>query len=217
MLSEKEKQQLEELIQSVSVFNPKLNVYELSTEILLNEVREEWQFYFPHERVVVKKNIARARQIQTASPQMTQQASAAANSLKKSAEIGVTKQSMPSAFVPLSKSGASTSSLNKSLVNSPGDTASSKNMTSYKSAGKLPESGGGGGAGSYQAKSGSKRPESKTQESFAFSPSSDLESESVISKKSKEKENVNGAKKIKSSFEDKQKEIEENELNECSK
>jgi hypothetical protein len=49
-LNDKEKEGLESIIQSVAVYNSKSSQYDLTTEILLNEVKEDWPQYNPFEK-----------------------------------------------------------------------------------------------------------------------------------------------------------------------
>ncbi len=59
--SDQEITQLDLIIQSVSVLNNK-NQYELTSEIMLNEVKEDWPFYNPSEKTLVKRNITNFKQ-----------------------------------------------------------------------------------------------------------------------------------------------------------
>lgn len=60
-LTERETEQLDLIIQSVGVLNHK-NQYELTSEIMLNEVKEEWLFYNSSEKLIAKRNIANFKQ-----------------------------------------------------------------------------------------------------------------------------------------------------------
>lgn len=53
--------QLDTIIQSVSVLNHK-NQYELTSEVMVNEVKEEWPFYNSSEKTLVKRNITNFKQ-----------------------------------------------------------------------------------------------------------------------------------------------------------
>jgi len=67
-LTEKEIEQLESVIQSVGQMNMK-NQYELNYDIMINEVKEDWPFYSPQEKIVVKRNIMnfKAKQLKSTS------------------------------------------------------------------------------------------------------------------------------------------------------
>lgn len=60
-LTDKEAEQLDQAIQSVGVLNHK-NQYELMSDVMLNEVKEDWPFYNPQDKMLVKRNIANFKQ-----------------------------------------------------------------------------------------------------------------------------------------------------------
>ena len=62
-LNDKEKESLDSILQSVGILN-KTNQFELANEIMLNEVKEEWQFYNQNEKIQLKKNMLKAKQAQ---------------------------------------------------------------------------------------------------------------------------------------------------------
>jgi hypothetical protein len=244
VLSEREKEQLDGLIQLVSTFNAKLNSYELSNEIMLNEIKDDWQFYNPTEKLVVRKNISKLRQsiaqTNASSNCLSQQqqqpvSSSSAQILKKESGGG-------SAFVSLKNNNSSSglnrlqntsldTSLNDSRASS-GGTATKQRSSPIKSEPEqfkpiIPSS------RQHQQQqqqsqqaTSSNRQETKTQskmfDSLNFSPTSDLELSfnENGNKKPSEKENYSSQqanKKFKSSLTEKQKEIEQTEYSECVK
>ncbi|CAF0801379.1 unnamed protein product [Brachionus calyciflorus] len=61
-LNDKDKEQFENLLQTVAVFNQKNNTFEIASDVLLNEVKEDWPFYSLNEKHFVKKNINKAKE-----------------------------------------------------------------------------------------------------------------------------------------------------------
>jgi hypothetical protein len=57
-ISDKEKEMLDSIVQSVATLNQKTLCFELNNDIMLNEINEDWPFYNEQERMVVKRNIA---------------------------------------------------------------------------------------------------------------------------------------------------------------
>lgn len=61
-LNERDKDNLDSILQSVAILNPKNNSYELSNEVILNEVKDDWQFYSQTEKAHVTRVINKAKQ-----------------------------------------------------------------------------------------------------------------------------------------------------------
>jgi hypothetical protein len=101
-LNDKEKEGLESIIQSVAVYNSKSSQYDLTTEILLNEVKEDWPQYNPFEKKSIKNIIFKAKEKQngTSGPRPNISTS---NGNKQSLNSISGRQSLPnpSAFVSL--------------------------------------------------------------------------------------------------------------------
>lgn len=96
-LTEREGEQLDSIIQSVGIMNQK-NQYELISEIMLNEVKEDWPFYSSADKLIVKRNIANFKQKQNNLSLNT-----SANS-KLNSSLNSNKQYSSSAFSSISSS-----------------------------------------------------------------------------------------------------------------
>lgn len=209
-LNEKDKEQLDLFLQSVAIYNHKNLTYEISNEVLLNEVKEDWQFYNQSEKLIVKNKKSKTKE--KIMPKTEQ------NNLQKSS---LSSSSKTSAFSAPSNSGNKSINISSTFENSFGELDSSID----KSIGKKisPKK-------SEQFKPISNkitRPSSQTssylkEASDLFSTSSDEMSAddlSFSSKKTNGKEESIGTKKHKIDFEYKERaeEIENNELKECQK
>lgn len=60
-LTDREKESLESIIQSVATLNPKNSQFEILNDIMVNEVKEDWPYYNEAQRLIVKKNISKAK------------------------------------------------------------------------------------------------------------------------------------------------------------
>jgi hypothetical protein len=243
-LTEKEKEQLDPLLQVVATFNSKINCYEILNEIMLSEVKEE--FYLGAEKYMIKSRVAKLKQSGAASASLFQQhqqqqlaATASSQILKKETGVG-------SAFVPL-KSTASSSSLNRSalqntnLNGSLNDSKASLKRSPPKHSDQfkpiMPSSRQQQHsqqqqqpASSSQQRTNNRQDNNKSNskmfDSLNLSPYSDLDlSSGNLSftggneKKPNEEESYSSqpSKKFKPSLTDKQKEIEQTEQNECAR
>ena len=240
MLSDKERETLENLIQTVTIYNKAKSWHELSNETMLNDVKEDWPFFSNHEKMIVKKNIANIKQ------QLMNTSSSSSSSQM------ITSQTMPagaasSAFVSLKSSRASlpNTSLDTSLNDSKSTPTSSSSNTQSNNSKRTssPHK-----AGPEQFKpilpTSKQQQQQQAQKPSLCSPDFDMNvstgesstsNSGATSKKTNEKENNyqnmpssssggvssnsngNSNKKFKSNFLDKQKEIEQAELSECAK
>lgn len=108
-LNEKEKDQLESLLGQVANLNPKTSNYELLSDIMLNEIKEDWQFYNHNERQYVRKNILKAKEKSSTSSSLNQ------NQPKHQLSNSISASSLPhkpSAFVSIPQNSAFNKSLN---------------------------------------------------------------------------------------------------------
>ena len=125
-LSDREIEQLDTIIQSVGVLNHK-NQYELTGDVMINEVKDDWPFYNPTEKIIVKRNIVNCKK----------QGNTAGNLAATSSKLN---NSRSSAFSSITSSNGS---LNKSNLdefkNNNGDKKSSpmKNHPENSSNGKI--------------------------------------------------------------------------------
>ena len=62
VLTDKEKESLDSILQSIGILNPKNCQYELQKDVMLNEVKEDWPFYSQPEKTIVKRNISKVKQ-----------------------------------------------------------------------------------------------------------------------------------------------------------
>jgi hypothetical protein len=61
---EKDKEILESTISSCATLNPKTSQYDILNDIMLNEVKvDEWPYYNDAQRLIVKKNISKVKQL----------------------------------------------------------------------------------------------------------------------------------------------------------
>ncbi len=67
-LTERDIEHLDAIIQSVGQMNAK-NQYELNYDIMINEVKDDWPFYSPQDKIVAKRNIMnfKAKQLKSTS------------------------------------------------------------------------------------------------------------------------------------------------------
>lgn len=56
-LCDKDKEAIEPLLQQIGMLNQKTNQYELQSEIILNELKDEWPYYNSAERLLAKRYI----------------------------------------------------------------------------------------------------------------------------------------------------------------
>lgn len=211
-LNEKDKEQLDILLQSVAIYNHKNLTYELSNEVILNEVKEDWQFYNQSEKLIIKNKINKAKEKLTSKNQQNNsigQKSSLSNSNKTSAF------SVPSSSGNKSMNLSSTFETSFDELSSSIEKSISKKTSPRKSEQFKPIS------------NKSNRPSSQTstylkEASDLFSTSSDEMSTddfSFSSKQANGKDESVGAKKHKLDFEYKERahEIENNELKECQR
>lgn len=104
-LTEKEKESLDSIIQSVATLNQKNSCYELNNDILLNEVKEDWPFFSEQEQLVVKRSIAKARSNNSNPPPQPIPSQAATHQSKQISSI-----SSSNAFNSLNSNNKQTSS-----------------------------------------------------------------------------------------------------------
>lgn len=62
LANERDRETVDQVLQSVAVLNAKTGAYELKHETMLNEVNDEWQFYSQTEKSYVKRAINKIKQ-----------------------------------------------------------------------------------------------------------------------------------------------------------
>ena len=62
LANERDRETVDQVLQSVAVLNVKTGAYELKHETMLNEVNDEWQFYSQTEKSYVKRAINKIKQ-----------------------------------------------------------------------------------------------------------------------------------------------------------
>jgi hypothetical protein len=93
-ISEKEKEILDSILQSVATLNQKTLIFELNNDIMLNEVNEDWPFYNEQERMVVKRNISNLKK--------SLQSNSTLNNTLNSSSLSTSVNESTSAFQPTS-------------------------------------------------------------------------------------------------------------------
>lgn len=114
-ISDKEKEMLDSIVQSVATLNQKTLIYELNNDIMINEVNEDWPFYNEQERMVVKRNISNLKK--------SLQSTTSLNNTLSSSSLNTSANESISAFQPTSNNR------NYQRVN-PNLSSQSKNKTS---------------------------------------------------------------------------------------
>ncbi|RNA43427.1 RNA polymerase II elongation factor Ell [Brachionus plicatilis] len=210
-LNEKDKEQMDLLLQSITMYNHKNLTYEISNEVLLNEVKEDWQFYNQSEKLIVKNKISKLKEKMASKNQQN-------NSFGQKSSLSSSNKA--SAFSAPSSSGNKSINLSSNFetnldeLDSSIDKSISKRISPHK-----PEQ--------FKPINKNHRPSSQTstylkEASDLFSTSSDEMSADDLSFSSKQtngKDEFIGAKKHKIDFEYKERaqEIEGNELKECQR
>jgi RNA polymerase II elongation factor ELL len=64
-ITDKEKESLDSLIQSVGILNAKSQQYELQNEILLGELKDDWAYYSSAEKQLAKRAISNAKSVKS--------------------------------------------------------------------------------------------------------------------------------------------------------
>lgn len=126
---DREIEQLDSIIQSVGVLNHK-NQYELTGEVMLNEVKEDWPFYNPTEKIIVKRNIVSVKK----------HGNMAGSSAASSSKLNTSLNSRSSAFSSIASSNGNLNKMNlDEFKNNNGDKKSSpmKNHSENSSSGKI--------------------------------------------------------------------------------
>ena len=100
-LSDDEKNNLDSILHEVCVVNSRTCRYELMSEVMLSEVKEDWEFFNNTQKLYLKQNLLKARQSQSNGLTSSQHSSLASRS---SAPSSLTSQSKSSsAFVLLAR------------------------------------------------------------------------------------------------------------------